>query len=178
MKLSPIILQLRNSNTTFGDNIAGSAEIANAQDQTFSTDRAFVIQLAENATVNSQSVGIEQRINEIFGVIVALDNRVDKRGQTAHDRLFTIRAEIFSSILNWIPSGVTKPITYAGGKFLKMNRAYFWYQFEFNLVTDITDADGYQIIADDFLHANSKIDIEDDVTPRTDAEDDIFLDGP
>jgi len=177
MKLSPIILQLIASSTSFGSNIAGAAELAAAKSQTYSVDRAFVVQLVENATPNDQEAGLNQELNEIFAVVVAINNTTDRRGQTAHDNLFGIRAEIFSSILNWTLPGAEAAIEYVSGRLLDMNRAYLWYQFEFSAITRLTDDDGLQIVADPFLHANVKIDIEDEVD-RTDGEDDIILPGP
>jgi hypothetical protein len=177
VKLSPIILQLRSASTSFGNNIAGAAELAAAEKETYSVDRAFVVQLAENATPNDQDIGINQVINETFAVVVGLNNTTDHRGQTAHDRLFDIRAEIFSAILGWIVPGSEATIAYSAGRLLDMNRAYFWYQFEFTVPIRITDADGYTATRDDFLHANVKHDMKDDET-RTDAEDDVYLPGP
>jgi hypothetical protein len=177
MKLSPIILQLRSASTSFGNNIAGAAELVAAEKETYSVDRAFVVQLAENATPNDQTLGINQSINEIFAVIVALNNTGDRRGQTAYDGVFTIRAEIFSGILGWKIPGAEGLVEYSAGRLLDMNRAYLWYQFEFLVSTRITDADGYQQTPDDFLHANVEYDMVDDET-RTDAEDDVYLSGP
>lgn len=179
MKLSPIILRLRAASTSFNDNIAGAAELVVAEKETYSVDRAFVIPLVENATPNDQDLGINQKVNETFAVVVAVNNTADRRGQTAHDGLFTVRAEIWSAILGWKIPGTNSVVEYSGGRLLSMTRAYLFYQFEFLTSMRLTEADGYTETGDDFLHANVKYDVEDEEEePRIDAEDDVILPGP
>ena len=173
MKLSPIIAQLKTSTTRFNSNIGGAAHLMAAQTETYSVDRAFVVQLAETATPNDQDVGLNQTITNTFAVMVALDNRIDKRGQAAHDELATTRTQLFSSILNWSPPGSSRPIQFVGSRYLNMNRAFFWYQFEFSVEACLTEADGYQPTFDDLTHVSVKYDMVDE-TEQTDAEDDIF----
>ena len=148
MRIGPIVLKLRLANTRFENRIAGAAELAYALKGTLQAEMAFVIQLAETATANDHDSGINQKISERFGIIVMLDNATtqkDKTGLTAYDTLFEIRAQLFAAILGWQIDGAESIVSYAGGKVLGINRAQFWYQFEFEVVTRIDDDDGVDV---------------------------------
>lgn len=152
MKLSPIVLKLRLGNTTFANRIAGSAQLALAIKATLINEMAFVIQLSEKASDNKLDGDISQLINERFGVIVALKNdasQADKTGLTANDRLFTVRAEIFKSILGWTIPGQESVTSYVGGNLLDLNRAWLWYQFEFTSGLRVDKDDGFDAGEDD-----------------------------
>jgi len=135
MKLGPIVLRLRLANTRFGNFIGGSAEMALAMQQTLTRDMAFVIPLADNAAENMYDAGINQKIYERFGVIVALKNdtdNLDQLGLTAYDQLDDVRNELFGAILGLDMGGTTESsIYYRGGRILDITRAYMWFQFEF-----------------------------------------------
>jgi len=148
MKLAPIVLKLRLANTTFGNNIAGAAELAKATRATLNNEQAFVIHLAETVTTNNLDGGISQKISETFGVIIALRNdttQKDKTGLSAFDRVHDIRAEIFKAILGWQMPDSESLIIYSGGRVLELNRAWFWYQFEFSADQRIDDDDGIEM---------------------------------
>lgn len=146
MKLSPIVLKLRLSNTTFGDRISGSADLSLAMSATLLEEMAFVIPLKGTPTPNKTDNSINQVIDETFGVVVALKNDTsqgDKTGLTANDRLHDIRAEIWSSILGWTIPGQESVTSYAGESLLDLNRAWIWYQFEFSSKLRIDDDNGF-----------------------------------
>jgi hypothetical protein len=65
--------------------------------------------------------------------VVAIANGTvedDLTGITSYDKLHTIRAEIFSALVGWDP-GYNGPIVYRGGRLLDINRAWLWFQYEF-----------------------------------------------
>jgi hypothetical protein len=145
MQIGAIVLKLRAASTRFGDMIAGAAELAYALSGTLTKEVAFVIPLSEAASINNLDSGINQRITEKFGIIVALDNASsdkDKTGLTAYDSLHDVRAEIFKAILGWQIPGTEDLVSYSGGKSIGVTRATFWYQFEFVTMTRISDGDG------------------------------------
>lgn len=158
MKLSPVVLKLRLGNiSAFGDRIAGSADLATALSATLTDEMAFVVQLTESAPGNKQSNSVNQLIDERFVVIVALKNdnsQSDKTGIAAYDRLFTIRAEIFSSILNWTIPGQESITSYVTGRLLSLNRAWLWYQYEFSSSVRIGPDDGFDNGADNLPNFN------------------------
>ena len=152
MKIGPIALKLRLEETRFENRIYGTAQLAQALEYTLLKESAFVVQLNETVNANTLDNGISQKINEQFGVIVALDNGSsdrDKAGLTAYDKLYDVRAEIFKAILGWQIPGTESLISYAGGRVAGLNRAYLWYQFEFLTQTRIDDDDGIDVGADD-----------------------------
>lgn len=145
MRLGQIALKLRLAETSFGNNIAGSAELALAMRGTLGTETAFVIPLSEAATDNQMDIGINQGLEEGFGVVVALYNdssQADKLGLLAYDRLHDIRAEIWGALLGWLMPNTEYPISYEGGRLLGINRAYLYYQFQFGIRSRIGDEDG------------------------------------
>ena len=152
MKLAPIVLKLRLTNTRFENRIGGSANLATALTYTLQKEMAFVVQLGETASGNNSDNSINQTISEKFAVIVALDNGVsdrDKTGLTAFDSLFDIRKEIFKGILGWLIPETESIVSYSGGRLVGLNRGYLWYQFEFSATSRIDDDDGVDTGSDD-----------------------------
>ncbi len=151
MRLSPIVVRLRATTTRFGNRIAGSAELETAMNGTLMGECAFVVPLGEFADPSKYSGGINQKITERFGVIVALQNDTtakDKLGLTAYDLLDSVRAQIFKAILGWEMPGTETPISYGGARLITLNRGYLWYQYEFVFDTRVGDADGIDTGAD------------------------------
>jgi len=156
MRLGPIVLKIRLGETRFGNMVAGAAELAIAQEETFSGDLAFVVPLEELAGPNIQDAGLTQLVTESFSVVVALRNdnqQRDKTGLGAYDILDEVRAELFRAILNWHPNTDTEhPISYVGGSIIDVTPSYLWYQFDFQYDRFITEEDGAQDSnIDDFL---------------------------
>jgi hypothetical protein len=141
MKLRPIVLILRLANTRFENRIAGAAELADATRNTLNAEMAFVVQTGETITENTQAIGIDQRMTEVFSVIVALKNdttQKDKTGVIAYDTLFDVRSQLFDALLGLELSDeenlcVLSPVSYAGGSVVDINRAWLWYQFNFSV---------------------------------------------
>lgn len=153
MRIGPIVLKLRLASTRFENRIAGAAELSLALQGTLQAEMAFVIQLSEAAADNKLDNEVEQKLTERFGIVVALDNGTsdkDKTGLTAYDSLFATRAEIWKALLGWKMDGAESyPISYRGGRVLGINRAQFWYQFEFSVDAWIGQEDGIDVGRDD-----------------------------
>jgi hypothetical protein len=146
MKLGPVALKLRASNTRFGDRIAGAAEFGSVRNNTVNYETLFVIPLTDTVPDNSYDTSINQNIRQGFAVIVALLNdtsQADKLGLLAFDKIHDVRAEIWSSILGWEPPESDGVIGYAGGRLLAINRAWLWWQFDFEIDIRICDEDGF-----------------------------------
>jgi len=142
MRLGPIVLKLRLAETRFENYIAGAAELAYAMQGTLRKEMAFVVQLGESASSNNLDSGVSQKITERFAVVVMLDNATtqkDKTGLIAYDTLFDIRTQLFKALLGWQMEGVESVVSYGGGRVLGINRAQFWYQFEFFVDVRIDD---------------------------------------
>jgi len=150
MRLSPIVLRLRNANTRFGSQIAGAAEFGSVQDDTLNEDTAYVIQTNEVTLPNTTQNDVSQKLIEEFGVTVAIRNDLqqsDKTGLTAYDNLFEIRREFWNILVGlWLPDEddeqytVEGPIEYKGGVLLDINPAWLWYQFQFTFPARLVGA--------------------------------------
>jgi hypothetical protein len=155
VKLQPIVLKLRLAETRFANRVAGAAEFEAAQRATLKEEAAFVLQLAETASPNRYDSGVDQVITEVVAVVAALRNDLgsrDKTGLTAYDALYAVRTEMFRALLGWQPPGAESLMYYRGGRLLDLTPAWLWYQFEFEVRTRITDADGVRPTSvDDFL---------------------------
>jgi len=149
MRLSPIVLLLRAGNTSFGDEIAGSAEFGSVQEDTLEANTAYVIQLSEVATPNTIQGDVSQKLVEGFGVVVAIKNdqsQADKTGLTAFDSLFNVRKELWKVLIGLFIDDEDPndgyyqdgPIYYKGGTLLDINPAWLWYQFEFEYPAMLT----------------------------------------
>lgn len=146
MKLKPIVLILRLAGTRFENRVAGAAELADAMKNTLHNEMAFVVQTGEIATDNTQAIGIDQRMTEVFSVIVALKNdtaQKDKTGIIAYDTLYDARSELFDALLGLELTSeenlcVESPVSYAGGNVVNLNRAWLWYQFNFAVDVRLT----------------------------------------
>jgi len=140
MKLGKIALKIRLANTRFGINVAGAAELELALNYTLMKECAFVIPLGEDAKENTEDNSIDQIITERFGIICAVKcdtTQADKTGLIAMDSMFDVRTSLFKAILGWQIQEAVSIITYRGGKFLGIDGAYLWWQYEFEYKSSV-----------------------------------------
>ena len=147
MQLGRIVIRVRTNNTVLGNNVFGAAELALAVNNTLTANEpvAFVIPLEDDAPANIMDPNTQQVMIERFAVIVAVRADYpgdDETGLIAFDSLHDIRDELFSSLVGY-DLGYEGPIYYRRGKLLGIDRAYLWYQFEFEYTSRIiTDTNG------------------------------------
>ena len=149
--IAPIILQLKQYATIFthggGQQVAGAAEWANAQDNVYLPQpAAYVVPLSQDADDNQDLSGLTQHVREQYGVIVDFDNRADLRGQTVAETFNLVRASIFKALLNWRPEpfDLARGFRYVGGDTIEpFNRQRLAYQFAFEIERTITEGDGW-----------------------------------
>lgn len=132
MKLKPVIDRLKASAPTFGGRVAGTAEFAIAsQADELAVPHAFVVPLGEVVADNATMNMVVQPVTDVFGVIVAVSNLGDDRGQAASEQLDDLRTELHVALLGWEPSAEHGHSEYRGAIHLGMNRGRLWHQFEF-----------------------------------------------
>lgn len=172
MKLELVIAQLRARCPTFAQRVAGAAEYQIVPESTaISVPAAFVIPLADDPEENGAETGVRQRLVETFGVVVALSNVTDERGQTAYSAVHEIRKEIWKALLGWVPDEDYGAVQYAGGNLVQLDRARLWWQFEFSSDFHIGDEDGWLLAQQNqlphFEGATIKVDVIDPIAnPR------------
>ncbi len=152
MILASFIAQLRANAPLFGGRVAGAAEfVRGLRDYTTSLPMpaAYVLpgpQEVESA--NDTWGGLQQLVHYGVGVAVELDAQTDRRGQAPAMDLDTVRDQVFASVLNYRIDDchMARGAYFAGGHSLEvLDRARLWYQFNFTVDWQITDADGWQV---------------------------------
>jgi len=142
MKIGALVLQLRNTSTTFQGKVGGAAEYAFAKEGTLNTEMAFVLPVQESAETNTVDSTIIQTLTGQFAVVVAIKNDLnhkDKTGFQAYNRLHDIRQEMFEAFLGLDAYEILDDdklttetlIYYRGGQILDFDRSFLWYQFTF-----------------------------------------------
>jgi hypothetical protein len=131
MKITPVVLHLRQHCPLFGGRVAGGIDFdAVKASQQVDRPGAFVIATGDDATDNDLQNGIRQDITDAFDVVVILDAK-DQRGQLAVDVLHDIRAELWRALVGWKPGIEYEPITYDGGDLVQIDRALVIYRYSF-----------------------------------------------
>lgn len=153
MQLELIIAQLRALCPSFNGRVAGAAEFKPVPEAAaLPVPCAFVIPLDDRPDPPKALNAVGQEMTDSFGVVVALDNRADEKGQIAFDAVHAVRSEIWKALLGWVPGPVdsVNPATdyngiyYEGGSLLAIDRARLWYQFEFGAQMWIGASDGWE----------------------------------
>lgn len=143
------ITSLRINAPIFGGRVAGAAEFYRGLRE-YSTSlpmpAAYVLPLGQDAEPNKTYTGLFQIVHKTIGVAVELDAQRDRRGQDPAMGLEAIETQIFASCLNLYigECRMTQGAYFHGARYLDLDRARFWYQWEFGLDWQITELDGVQ----------------------------------
>jgi len=147
--MAAFISQLRANAPIFGGRVAGAAEFY-AGLRNYNTSMplpaAYVLPLGQEADANQVWNGLIQTLHKGIGIAVELDAQTDRRGQAPTMNFEEIEAQIFASCLNMVIGDcrMVRGASFAGARYLDLDRARLWYQWEFNIDWQITDADGVQ----------------------------------
>ncbi len=151
MKLNLVIAQLRAYCPSFAaaapalPRIAGAAEFKMVPETVaLPVPSAYVIPLEDSPGPAKSGNAVRQELVESFAVVVALDNKLDERGQASATALHDLRAEIWKALLGWRPEAHYDGISYEGGSLLQLDRARMWYRFEFGAPMEIGPSDGWE----------------------------------
>ncbi|HSR78757.1 MAG TPA: hypothetical protein VLN57_19435 [Xanthobacteraceae bacterium] len=108
----------------------------------------FVIPLDQDSDGPQNMVGIWQVVRKTIGIIVEFDATPDRRGQVPAMSYDAMEAALFHALLNWLPIECRSPngqgYSFVGGRFLDLDRARLFYQWEFGLAYQLDDTDGWQ----------------------------------
>lgn len=141
MKPSLIIPRLRQQVAALGERVAGVAAYAAAAQQTeFPRPHAFVVPLGEEAGENQTVGGVTQVVRARFGVIVAVSNLSDERGQAGAEQLEDIRDALIAALVGWTPLAQRfDVIAYDGTpEDPQLDRAVLWQRYDFNSIEIIS----------------------------------------
>jgi len=130
--LAPIISKLSTiQNIQF---VGGAADFALAAEQSSFQKAAFVLPLSEQSSPNQLSVmQVRQRVAASFRVVILIRNYSDATGAAAIDQdLNTMRSDILTALLGFVPSSNWDMIEHQSGSLLKAENGAIWWQDDFN----------------------------------------------
>lgn len=131
MLLQPIADLLRIAVPDFRK-VAGAANFAAVKEDLISPPAAYVIPLADVAKPSDlYGAAIEQKVAERFGVILAVINARDVRGDAVNAPLELLRKTTIGALLGYQPAIDYDPVQYGGGHILAMDVTTLFWQLEF-----------------------------------------------
>jgi hypothetical protein len=145
------IEQIRSYCPTLGGRVAGAADFRlGLQDYTTAPKVlpfAYVVPLGSEADGPGAMTGIYEHLRVTTGVIVEFSAVKDRRGQQPAMDTEAMGACLVSALLNWEPveclTEGRQGYWLAGTRFLDLDRARLFFQWEFALNTILTEADGF-----------------------------------
>jgi hypothetical protein len=150
------IAQLRANAPLFAGRIAGAAEFyagLKNYNTSMALPAAYVLPLGQEAEGNPIMNGLIQIVHKSIGVAVELDAQTDRRGQAPVMQFDVIEAQLFASVLNLFIDDangcprMSRGVYFQGARYLDLDRARLFYQWEFGLDWQISDADGVQPVS-------------------------------
>jgi hypothetical protein len=172
MKLSLIINALKQRVPEFQGRVAGAAEFDNLPEiGNLTLPAAWVIPMSAEPGEPMSANDTRQALVEVFGVVVALSNTPDERGQAAaYDAVDTMQAALWRALLGWRPTLDHNGIYYEGGALLGRDRSRLWWRYEFAAYSEISPSDGWQGVELAALLDLETVEISvDDIDPAADA---------
>ena len=135
MLLQPIIDQIK-AIATDGvpefRKVSGAANFAAARDDLKNPPAAYVLPLNDAAGANQLGGGaILQPVRERFGVVLAVSNLRDAKGESAQAEFERLRRLVITSLLGFVPGTDYEPVEYGGGNVLMMDASVLWWQLVF-----------------------------------------------
>ena len=116
MQLEPWLNRLKDECPLLKNRVYGAAELAAASPVAMQTPCAFVIPLAEKADGVILAGGSKQRLVGQVGVVIAIKNVKDTRGEQAHNALDAVRTEILLALCGWKSNGSITPTAFVQGQ--------------------------------------------------------------
>lgn len=151
MIIDNVITHLRQMSNTPFKVIAGAAEYSALQNEVNPNQlpAAYVIPLSDEADINTNQTFLRQHITETIAIIVLVDNRADRRGQTAVTSIEVLKYALFAALLYWRPPDIFHRIqgglSYTGGSLMARDFARLEWEFRFSASVNIDQTDGWQV---------------------------------
>lgn len=112
--------------------VQGAAEFAAASEGLKQTPSVFVVPLADRPSRNGTgTLVVSQQSESRFGVLIAVQNLRDARGQAAGTDLRSLRISVMTALLGWQPASDYDPCEYGGGRIMQLNNAVLWWQDDY-----------------------------------------------
>lgn len=108
--------------------IGGAAEFeAASANSPRATPAAFVIPLGEDPRPSSGANFIRQQIRVSVGVVLAVKNVADTKGEAAQVDLGVLRPAVQTALLGWSPTGA-EPLERGAGRLIGMKNGVLYWQ--------------------------------------------------
>lgn len=111
--------------------VGGAADLESATQSLRAKPAAFVLPLADRPTEPPFAGEFRQLIVVAAGVLVAVSNKSDARGDAARETLVPVRQAVRDALSSWLPEGCTDPIYYIGGRVVRLADGLIWWQDDF-----------------------------------------------
>lgn len=146
MKLAPIIAAIRARCPEFQNRVAGAAQFKDLPEVgKMKLPAAYVVPGDDSPGEQKSQTDYWQDLTEGFSIIVFVSNGRDERGQFASfDVVHDVRQSLFKALLGWSPEERGNPVIYAGGTLLDVNRHELSYQFDFTVLSELSEDDTRQ----------------------------------
>lgn len=115
--------------------VAGAADFTAAKDDLAKLKikrAAYVIPLGDKASP-SDLLGdsVEQHVSEMFGVVLAIENKRDLRGDAVNADLESKRDKVIQALIGFVPDVGYDPVNYGGGVLLALDKDITWWRLQF-----------------------------------------------
>jgi hypothetical protein len=129
MKITALIMQLREQCPTLANRIAAGIDLATLQANTpLQTPCAYVVPIADVASKSLAQNMMLQPIRDRFEVTLVLDTT---DAAAALDQLHNLRAELWRALVGFKPGGDYEAIEYDGGELVSINSSRVLYRLRF-----------------------------------------------
>ena len=144
MKISPIVLLLREKCASFGGRIGGTADIPIAEKATnLPLPCAFVLAPQDAADELLTKTRYVQTVTATFDIMVYVSAVQDERGLDAYDVADELKAEIIQALAGYEPADCSDWVTFESADVAALNAAYLAYRLTFRCVYTIDDSNTY-----------------------------------
>lgn len=116
MQVADYIARIKTECPLLKGRVYGAAELAVATPTTMQPPCAFVIPMSEKADKNTLMNGLSQRVTAQIGVVIAIRNFADTRGEGGHKQLENVRAQLIKALCNWEAPNTSIPNEYVTGQ--------------------------------------------------------------
>lgn len=133
--LALALVTARLAGTTGLMDIGGAVEYFAAREALKRWPAAFVLPAKDTAAPNAFADGaLDQQVVARYGVILAVRNLRDAKGEAAMADLTPLRQAVWTQLLGWVPAAGFSPCTYGGGRLLDLDEAaqVLWWVDEFD----------------------------------------------
>ena len=145
MRAAPWIARLKAELAGLQVDVRGAAALAAARSD-HRRDAVYVAPLSDTAAPSRVIGAMRQTVAARMGIVIAVDNSRDPRGEQAVSELERIREAVRDALLGWRGAdGAWTPAEYRGGRLLRFEERTIWWQDEYEaqeLIQELISEEG------------------------------------